>query len=418
MKSFILSLLLFVCSAQQTHATVFGNTPATPSPRIYTLVFFPANYQSDPASVDLIQKLGSDPTLIDLRHLTSVVTFSVSDPDFTCRYAKKMPQVVNNHQNAVIVIKDGQPLYGNVGLTGDRLSQELTQYAVLEQVGLRGGRFRPLRPNCPNCPNNPNGPCPNPGPDRPNKPNTPDPVIDLSNPDKPNTPDNPDKPLLPFLPNQPVTPVPNPTTPDTTTSIPTPQQPANPYIDKINEEVHDQLEELTQQVETATEQQQALQQQITQVLNMPAQAAPQIDLTPVVNAINADKPQPVDFAPVINAIQANKPDFTQVMQLLQEIKQQGSTPIVLPAPKVAQPYVLVTSNFLCDDCPGVVAKAKEVRDKKGINIRIVKLDGALSGLSPDQKASIKLDGVPVLYDFGASRTIVGSTAVLEFLNSL
>ncbi len=140
-------------------------------------------------------------------------------------------------------------------------------------------------------------------------------------------------------------------------------------------------------------------------------------LQQTINNINTT--QAVNFQPVLDAITANKTDNTQVVQLLNDIKSQLDKPTVpVVDSKAVQPLVLVTSNFLCNDCPGVVAKARDVRDKKGINIRIVKLDGALSGLTPEQAGKIKLDGVPVMYDFRANRTIVGPEACLEFLNSL
>lgn len=126
----------------------------------------------------------------------------------------------------------------------------------------------------------------------------------------------------------------------------------------------------------------------------------------------------VDLTPVVNALHDSTAQMNQIVSLLNEIKTQGSTPTPPTVEKAPLPLVLVTSTFLCNDCPGVEAKAKEIRDKKGINIRIVKLDGVLNGLTPEQKTNIKLTGVPVLYDFGANRTIVGSVACLEFLSSL
>lgn len=130
---------------------------------------------------------------------------------------------------------------------------------------------------------------------------------------------------------------------------------------------------------------------------------------------NINNQQATNLQPVIEAINANKPDNSQLIALLEQILANQTKPA---QEKAAPVYVLVTADFLCDDCPGVLAKAREVRDKKGINIRIVKLDGALTGLPPEQLKNIRLSGVPALFEFGSARTYVGSSECLDFLSTL
>lgn len=383
MKQLLVTLLIACGLSRTVVGEIRGNSDLKPSPTAYTVLFFPDNYKSNPQCTALLNGFATDPALIELRAKTYVQTYTASDPDFRNRWATKVPSVATG-QPAAVVLQDDQVLWGAVSPTVEQMAG-----------AMRGGvlmRLRPLcnpdNPYCPTCPNRPNQPQPY----QPYQPTT-----------------QPDRPILPNT----------PLTPETT----------NPIIPTVAPVVFDdKLQKLEEKLTAAINEQKAAQEkliaqitQFTQNIQNNNNAA-KVDLSPILLAIQAmaNKPsQQIDLKPILDAITAlntNKPDSTAVLALLNQIKEQTTQPT--PPTVTSSPLVLVTSDVLCESCSGVTAKARELRDKKGLDIRLVKLTGVLRGLSAEQKANLKLEGVPCLYDFKESRTIVGADPILEYLNSL
>lgn len=418
-------------------ATVFGNSPLVQTPSSYTIICLPSNYKQDPLSQNIIKGFTSDPTLIQLRGMTQVQTYSANDPDFRQRFAGKMPQVVQG-KAAVLVVQDNQVLYGKAGVPSEQLAVDIRNCGIL--LRLRGPCIGPL---CP-YPNNPN--CPNyPQPNQPYQPNTPDPVLNPTTaPDRPLIPDvTVQQPTVSYPPvTQPIIqqPVPTVTQPviqqPIITSVPVIQQPVT---------ISQPVQTVTQTIEVPVPVQVAIpvpQQVVGSEPDKSKDEPKKSELKDIqaqieavhnqITHITQNTPQ-IDLKPVIDAINANKLDMTQLLQVLMEIKNQNQNHVItlppvtsdIPIPTVAvgeakvsdQPIIVVTASFLCDGCDSVVSKAKEAKQKSGRNIKFIKLDGALKGLDNADK-KIKLDGVPVIYDFQANRSIVGTADCLSFLNSL
>ena len=169
--------------------SVDGNTDWPESPRAYTVVAFPANYQTDPLSQDIINGFQADATLKELRARTKVWTYDENDADWQHRFAPMVAELPT-----VIVMDGDKVVYKRSKANTQTLAHEI-------RTGGLFNRFPQCNPNDPNCPNRPNQP---------------------SEPSRPNRPSRPSVPPRPLI-------------PDTGPVLPTPPQPTPADDTKLKE---------------------------------------------------------------------------------------------------------------------------------------------------------------------------------------
>lgn len=84
---------------------------------------------------------------------------------------------------------------------------------------------------------------------------------------------------------------------------------------------------------------------------------------------------------------------------------------------ILKPLVYVTSKRLCEDCQACTRRVEGLK-ADGHAIAIIEVDGAIEGLTEEQKLTANLKGVPLLYDFATKRSYVGAAEVNRYLDSI
>lgn len=130
----ILFVLAAIMLPQLAIASVEGDVQSIPvDPSAHTIVVVPDNFQGDPAAQELLSAFATDPTLVALRQMTQVQTYTASDPDYKHRFAKRMPKISAGN-SAVLVVQGEQLLYGRAGATPKQLIADIKGKKILASI--------------------------------------------------------------------------------------------------------------------------------------------------------------------------------------------------------------------------------------------------------------------------------------------